>query len=287
MTALRTRRFLSIALTLLLVVGTVSSALAQNGSARVVRSFAPPGASSYGLDYVEDQAGNGTLYHTDWYTGNVYTITTSGVATLIFNVPEAIGVPYLQYSAAGICYVGSGDDQRSGTLYILEPDRGSAPYYTYVRSFTTDGTHLNTYDVSEHTNRAWAITYDGNHFWLVGYGTLTEFDSNFNLVQEHVVPWGVGTGGLDYDPSTDRMYNASSNYNVFSVFERGASAVDYYWLVPDWGHYYVQLALGHVSREARTFWVMDNTAVLIMELHDEYYDPVETTTWGSIKALYR
>ncbi len=285
MGSLRLLRPCPASLAAVLVVACVAAA--QSGEMDVVRSFAPPGASSYGLDYVEDRGGNGTLYHTDWYTGNVYTITTSGAATLIFNVPESIGTPYLQYSAGGICYVGSGDDQRSGTLYILEPDRGGAPYYTYVRSFTTDGTHLNTYDVSDHVDRAWAITYDGNHFWLIGPGTLSEFDSNFNFVQAHTRPWGVSEGGLDYDASTDRLYNSSSSYHTFSVFERGASTVDHFWYPPDQDHYYVQLAIGTVSRETRTLWVMDNSAVLIKEFHDYYYDPVETTTWGSIKALYR
>ncbi len=288
MTALRILRSLPAIMAVLTVLAVTSPAAAQSGELDVVRSFAPPGASSYGLDYIEDQYGVGTLFHTDWYTGNVYTITTSGVATLIFNVPESIGAPSLEYSACGICYVGSQDDQRSGTLYILEPDRGGTPpYYTRVRSFTTDGTHLNTYDVGDHVDRASAITHDGGHFWLMGAGsTFSEFDANFNFVNAFYMPWGVSEGGLDFDAATGRLYNSSVADNLISVFTRMGGDSEYAWIPPDSGDY-VSLAIGHVSRETRTVWVMDTTAMLIKELHDYYYDPVESTSWGSIKALYR
>ncbi len=286
MQGLRSRFILAVSAVVLILVAA-SGAAAPVGGPAVIRTITPPGDSPFGLDYVEDQYGVGTIYHTDNYTGDVYSITTGGHATLLFNVPDALGEPYTHYRAQGICYVGSPDDQRSGTLYILEADRGGSPYYTYVYSFTMDGTHLNTYDVSDIVDRGMGITFDGNHFWVVGNVTLVECDMSFNLVQSHTLPWYVGQGGLDFDPSTYRLYNAPVLGQRVVVFERGAVDYDYTWSTAIYN--VPALAIGHVTRETRTLWIMDNSQVqgVITEIHDDYYDPVESASWGAIKALYR
>jgi len=287
MRSLRPLRLLSASLAVTLVLIVASGAAAGSGEFHVIRSFTPPGANPYGLDYVETSAGVGTLYHTDWYTGDVYSITTGGAATLLFNVPESIGQPYWDYTAAAVCFVGSPDNQAAGTLYIVEPDRGGAPYYTIVRSFAMDGTHLNTWDISDIIARATGITFDGNHFWLIGYAELIECDTDFNLIQDHVIPWAVSDGGLDFDPSTNMLYNLSRGFQSVVVFERGAS----YITLQQWlgGYGLTSLAIGRVTRESRTLWLLDNSNIpsVIEEIDDLYYDPVESTTWGSIKALYR
>jgi len=189
--------------------------------------------------------------------------------------------------AAAICFVGDPDNQAAGTLYIVEPDRGGAPYYTIIRSFTLSGAHLNTWDVSDIIGRATGITFDGTHFWLIGYADLVQCDTDFNLVQDHIVPWAVGDGGLDFDAPTNMLYNLSRGFQSLVVFERGAEFITHQQYIGGYG--LTSLAIGHITRESRNLWLLDNSNIpsVIMEINDDYYDPVETATWGSIKALYR
>ncbi len=287
MRSLRSLRLRSAVPAAALILLIACGAAAQADGMDVVRSFNPPGANPYGLDYVETSTGIGTLYHTDWYTGDVYSITTGGTATLLFNVPDSIGQPYWNYTAAAICFVGDPDNQAAGTLYIVEPDRGGAPYYTIIRSFTLSGAHLNTWDVSDIIGRATGITFDGTHFWLIGYADLVQCDTDFNLVQDHIVPWAVGDGGLDFDAPTNMLYNLSRGFQSLVVFERGAEFITHQQYIGGYG--LTSLAIGHITRESRNLWLLDNSNIpsVIMEINDDYYDPVETATWGSIKALYR
>jgi len=283
-------RLAATALVLVLIIG-VGSAAAQQGESRALRSFAPPGDWPYGIDYVEASGGLGTLYHADYESGDVYSITTGGSATLLFNVPTSIGHPSWTFTAAAICFVGDADNQSAGTLYILEPDRGSSPYYTIVRSFSMDGAFLDEWDLSAIVNRGTGIAYDGSSFWLVGYADLVQCDSDFNLIQSHVVPWGVSGGGLDFDASTNLLYNLSTNFDAVVCFERGAEYITHEQYIGYLG-FYVNVpdaTIGHVTRESRTLWIVNNTDIpsVIMEINDDYYDPVESTSWGAIKALYR
>jgi len=248
-------------------------------------SFPPPGDSPAGIDFVAGDMGGGTIYHVDNYTGDVYSITTGGTATLLFNIAASTGQPYTYWHGNGVCFVGSGDDARSGTLYITRVDRGAAPYEDYVRSFTLDGTHLNTYDVSAIVDRPRGIAHDGTHFWLSSDGGFVKCDADFNLVQQFSGPWGSGNGGLDFDPLTGLLYNAGLGSAYIVVMDTSCASVNSWWLS---SNQRVAVAVGAVTeRDSRTLWVVDNTSILIEETEDVHFTPVEGAGWGSIKALFR
>jgi len=254
----------------------------------IIRSITPPGASPYGLDFVADGAGGGFFYHTDWYTGDVYTIDLDGTASLLFNVPQQLGQPYTYYRASGICFVGDGAKEGAGSLYILEWDRGGSPYFTYVHAFSVYGTHAGTYDISGIVSRGKSITHDGEHFWIIGDASLVECDADFNLVETHAIPWGSGDGGLDYDAVLGVLYNAPVLNQAVCVFEPGSASYTYYWYT--WVYNVPSIAVGQVTREYRTLWLMDNSQVqgMIVEIEDAYYaTPVEETSWSELKAQYR
>jgi len=287
MMIVRTRRLQTAILTVAVVLIVTGVAASRSDAMQIVRSIDAPGSSPFGLDYIEVSPGIGVIFHTDNQSGDVYRITTGGDPTLLFNVGDSIGLPYATYTAQGICFVGDPDNWEFGVLYILEADRGGAPYYTYVRAFSPDGTHLDTWDVSDIVDRAKGITHDGDHFWLIGNASIVKCDASFNLVQSYPIPWGGGNGGFDFDPITHRLYNADVLNQYVITFARGSSTSEYEWYS---GVYNVPaLAIGHLYRGTRYLWLMDNSQVQgrIVEVMDQFYDPVESTSWGAIKALFR
>ncbi len=248
-------------------------------------SFTPPGSQPAGIDFVSDGGRGGTIYHVDNYSGDVYSLTTGGVPTLLFNIAESVGQPYTYWHGNDVCFVPSGSDQRSGTLYITRVDRGASPYEDYVRSFSTDGTHINTYDVTDIVDRPRGIAFDGTHFWLSSDGGFVKCDTDFNFIEQYTGPWGSGNGALDFDPATGYLYNVGLGYNYVTVMDRSCALVWNWYLN---SNYRVGIAVGPVSaRDSRTLWIVDNTAIVIEEIEDQYFTPVEGGSWGSIKAMFR
>lgn len=262
-----------------------SLAACTTGPAHALGSFAPPGTQAAGIDFAPDGAGGGTIYHVDNYSGDLYALTTSGSATLLFNIAEATGHPYTYWHGNGICFVPT-EDQRSGTFYITRVDRGAPPYEDYVRSFSLDGTYLNTYDVSVIADRPRGITFDGTHFWLTSDGGFLKCDTDFNLIQQYTGPWGAENGALDFDPATGYLYNAGLGSNYIVVMDRNCQSVNW-WYLND--NYRVGIAVGPVTRPLpeRTLWIVDNTAIVIEEIEDAYYTPVEAASWSTVKTMFR
>ncbi len=268
---------------LLLVLAAAATVCAA--STQALGTFTPPGPYPAGIDFVSGGLGGDVIYHVDNYEGSVYSITTGGDATLLFKISESVGHPFTYYHGNGICFVPS-KDLRSGTFYITRADRGVPPYEDYVRSFTLDGTFLHEYDVSAIVDRPYGITFDGTYFWLSSDGGFVKCDTDFNMVQQYVPPWGTGNGALDFDPSTGYLYSAGLGWAYMTVMDLECNSV-YQWYLND--HYRVGVAVGPVNRPTpgRTLWIVDNTSVVIEEIEDVYYTPAEEASWSAIKAMFR
>ncbi|MBD3349203.1 MAG: hypothetical protein GF400_08435 [Candidatus Eisenbacteria bacterium] len=248
-------------------------------------SFPPPGTHPQGVDFVDDGAVGGTLYHVDNYTGDVYSITPGGTATLLFNIAEQTGEQYTYYHGTGICFVPSGGGGQTGTFYVTRPDRGASPYTDYVRSFDYDGTHLNTWDVSAVCDRPRGIAWDGTHFWLSGDAEYVKCDTDFGLIETYVPPWGTGSGALDFDPVTGLLYSAPLSWSYITVLDLECNVVRQ-WYLND--NYRVGVAVGRVTdRGARSIWISDSSSILIEETEDVHYTPIEAASWSAVKALFR
>ncbi|MBD3367988.1 MAG: hypothetical protein GF405_07435 [Candidatus Eisenbacteria bacterium] len=232
-----------------------------------------------------DGSESGGFYHVDNWDGDVYSVAPDGEATWLFSIAEATGEQYTNYHGMGLCFVPSRGDERSGTLYVTRPDRGAPPYTDYVRVFTTDGTHLGTYDVSDIVDRPHGIAFDGTHLWLSGDAAFVKCDMSFNEIDTYVAPWGTGSGALDYDPVTGFLYSAGLGDWYITVMDLECSVVHQWYLSST---YRVGIAVGEVTtRDTRSLWVVDNTTVTIEEIEDVYLTPVDASSWGWIKSLFR
>jgi len=232
-----------------------------------------------------DGSESGGFYHVDNWDGDVYSVASDGEATWLFNIGEATGEQYQNYHGSGLCFVPTKGDERSGMLYVTRPDRGGSPYTDYVRVFTTEGTHVQTYDVSDIVDRPMGITFDGAHFWLSGDTEFVKCDAGFNEVASYVAPWGTGGGALDYDPVTGHLYSAALHWAYITVLDLECNVVHQWYLNDD---YRVGIAVGELStRDSRSLWVVDSTTVTIELIEDVYLTPVDASSWGTIKSLFR
>ena len=238
-------------------------------------------------DYPQGIDGSETagFYHVDDWDGDVYSVAPDGGATFLFNIREATGEPYQNYHGNGLCFVPSEDDLRTGTLYVTRADRGGSPYTDYVRVFSTEGAHLQTYDVSDIVDRPHGITFDGTYFWLSGDAEFVKCDASFNRIASYVAPWGTGNGPLDYDPITNRLYSAGLGDGYITIMDLECNVVHQWYLNH---HYRTGIAVGEVDdRGSRSLWVSDSTSVTIEETPDSYLAPVGVASWGELKALFR
>lgn len=248
----------------------------------VVDSFMTPESSPMGVDWVESR---GVIYHVDENFGNVYTVTPEGDATLLFNMGVQIGIGEVQGIGNGLCFV-SGRGRVGDCLYITDYNGYADPFNDMVYKFRTDGMFLDSWNIQSICDQVLGICYDGTYFYLSSYTTseIVKCDSEFNEVARYAAP---GTaGGLEYDPELGCFY--MTDYPSGSIFvistPPAMSMLD--WFVGP-RIYSCGVAIARTTR-GRTLWYSTASGMRIYEIDDDYYNtPVEGTTWGATKALYR
>jgi hypothetical protein len=257
---------------------------AEGGLSRaVIDSFPSPGEAPLGLDWVE---GRGVLYHVDEVAADVYSITPEGTATFLFSALAQIGYPDSHCLAGGLCYVET--PARQAYLYISDKDgHGDDPYTDRVYQFTLDGTLVNSWDIESICDGVIGICFDGAHFWLSSYtnGQIVKCDAAFERVAVYPHPSGSG-GSLDYDPETGYYYVSDFTAGMIYVCDAEMNQIAAYGN-PTGSSIMSSLAVGRTTR-GRTLWCSGVVLTgIIYEIDDDYYNPVEETTWGSIKAQFR
>ncbi len=254
-------------------------------SRAVIDSFASPGIAPMGIDWVE---ADGVLYHVDEEFGDVYSITPEGVATWLFDVPTQTGVQGA--GANGVCYVSvpGRDDEY---LYITDYNGAALPPTDMVYQFTLDGTLVSSWDIESVCDSVIGICFDETHFWLSSYSRrqIIKCDAAFNEIAAYSHP-GATAGGLDYDPATGLyyltefiwgiVYVCDSEMTVQSVFVAHPTALNM-----------VGVTVGRTVRGralwCSKYWTDEQQWHSIYEIDDDYYNPVEETSWGFIKAMFR
>lgn len=149
----------------------------------ILDSFPSPGITPGGLDWVE--GGRGVLYHVDEYSTDVYSITSEGMATQLFDIATQIGVPGEHWIGKGICYV-----EASGELFITDPYGYTGDLSDMVYRFALDGTLIDSYDVTAICPGITGVCFDGAHFWIcsITNGQIVECDQNFSSVAIYAAP---------------------------------------------------------------------------------------------------
>jgi hypothetical protein len=252
-------------------------------SRAIIDSFLAPGTTPLGIDWVE---GRGVLYHVDEWPSDVYSITPDGTATFLFNALAQLGFTESHCLAGGVCYVET--STREAHLYITDKDgHVEDPLTDRVFQFTLDGTLVNSWDIESICDGVIGICFDGSHFWLSSYtnGQIVKCNADFQQVAVYPHPMGTG-GSLDYDPETGYYYVTDFMAGMIYVCDAEMNQIAAY-SGPTTGFMITSLAVGRTVR-GRTLWCSGIvTGPFIFEIDDDYYNPVEKTTWGSIKAQHR
>ena len=243
----------------------------------VIDSFGAPGAAPMGVDWDDS---SGMLYHIDELGGRVYSITPDGFATELFSVTEALGLPGDLYVGNGLCF----DPGGGGTLLVSDFG-GYAPLYVdMLYRFSLDGDLLRSVNVDSICDGVVGVCFDGANYWLSSYvrGEIVKCDTAFALVDALAHP-GSSSGGLDFDPDTGAyyvtdiitgtVYACDETMTVLGAFGGPASEL-------------AGVAVGRTVR-GRSLWCSSFGTGLVYEIDDLYTSPVEPSSWGSIKALFR
>ncbi len=259
------------------------------GARAVVDSFPSPGTKPMGLVWAEPG-----LFHVDEAKGDVYWMAPDGAVVLLFNVLERIGHPESQDCGNGICEF---NEYMAGQLYITDFNgHKDDPETDRVYHFCTDGTLVSSWDVSAIADGVVGIaTRYGSTFWLTtAGGEVVECNDDFEETARYSIP-GYSGGGIDYDTETHKLYLidyvtgdvlvCDDEMNVLTVFDGHPTATNM-----------IGVTVGSTARESeRSVWtstygsVDPPVAPSIFEIDDEYYDPnpVEASSWGAIKGIYR
>jgi DNA-binding beta-propeller fold protein YncE len=249
----------------------------------VLNSFPSPDTAPMGVDW--DEAGQ-ILYHVDEDSGKVYSFQPpSWMPALLFDVPTQIGIGATDHVGNGICYI---PDGRDGSLYITDYGGYDADPINRVYQFSPDGTLLGSWDVDAIcTNGVLGICFDGVSFWLSDFrGDLLECDESFNVIAAYGDPSGSGAGGaLDFDPDSGLFYMTHYLLGTIYVLDGSLNLLDSF-AGPAVAS--IGVAVGRqVTRDAGSLWFASYDTDIIYEIDDEYESPVERSSWGRIKAVYR
>jgi hypothetical protein len=249
----------------------------------VLDSFSSPSTAPMGIDW--DDVGQ-ILYHVDEERGEVYSFQPpSWTPFLLFDVPTQIGAGATIHVGNGICLV---PDGRAGSLYITDYHGYDADPVDRVYQFSLDGTLLDAWDVGAIcAGGVLGICFDGSSFWLSEYGgDLLECDESFNLIAAHDDPSGSGAGGaLDFDPESGLFYMTDFLLGAVHVLDGDLNLLDSF---PGPAAGSVGVAVGRlIVRDVRSLWFASYLTDIIYEMDDEYESPVEHSSWGRIKALYK
>jgi len=248
----------------------------------VVDSFPSPGLAPMGLDWVESL--RGTIYHVDEGSGNVYAITPEGTDELLFNVGVQIGAGQIAGIGNGICHVY--EPGEGHCLYIADYNGHEDPFIDMVYKFALDGTLLGSWEVQEICDQVLGICFDGTYFYLscLASTDIVRCDTSFAEVDRHDAPSGASGGALDYDPVLDCYYMTNYYYGMIYILD---AALDEDGSIQGPATQSAGLTIGRTTR-GRTLWFGSVANQTIYELTDGYYnDPVERTTWGSLKQMHR
>ncbi len=252
-------------------------------SRAVLDSFSSPSTAPMGVDW--DDVGQ-TLYHIDQEWGEVYSFQPpSWTASLLFDVPNQIGIGATINVGNGICFV---PDGRDGSLYITDYGGYGADLVDRVYQFSLDGTLLDSWDVDAICpGGVVGICFDGSSFWLSDLGgDLVKCDESFNLIATYDDPSGSGAGGaLDFDPESGLFYMTDSLFGAIHVLDGDLNLLGSF-SGPAVGA--IGVAVGRSAvRDGRRLWFTSYWTDIIYEIDDEYESPVEHSSWGRIKSLYR
>lgn len=249
----------------------------DSGLARtVLDSFPSPDVSPMGVEWVE--LGRGGLYHVDESVGNVYSITPEGVATWLFDIPTATG--YAAASGNGICYV-----EEASVPYLYIADYNGFDTVDRIYKFTPTGTFVAEWDVDAFIGQALGITFDGVYFWVASLerGEIIKCNSAFVEVAAYPHPGG-SAGGIDYDPVSGLFYVMTYPGGMVYICDDTMTVQDSFMSQGTAGAM-LGICVGRIR--GRTLWCASFNTEYIYEILDELVSPVEETTWGSIKALFR
>lgn len=247
----------------------------------VIDSFSAPGSRPAGVDWAESVQ---LIYHVDEGARgdgdrNVWTISPGGAATVLFNVPAAVGLS----GAAGndLTYVEERDE-----LVVADYLGHDEPYHDAVYRFSISGEFIRSYDVAQICSGVIGICWDGESYWLSGLGTreIVQCDTSFAEVSRHAHPGG-GAGALDYDPDMAVFYVSDYTSGRIYICDETMAAIDTF-NGPGPGFGFSGVAVGR-SREQRTLWCASASTGVIYEIEDEYSTPVERLSWGAVKSRYR
>lgn len=243
----------------------------------IIDSFAAPGISPMGVDWVESA---GVLYHVDEEFGDVFEITPEGASTWLFDIETALGTPGA--SGNGICYV---EERQTSYLYITDW-HGHTGSNDAVYKLSLAGSLIDMYPVESFCSGVMGVCFDGASFWLSGddAGIVVKCDASFSPITTYPHPAGSG-GGMDHDPVTGHFYVGDYITGTIYVCDGGMNALDSFsagWLTQGT----LGVSLGRTDRD-RTLWVSNFYSDRIYEIDDEFVSPVEDATWGSVKACFR
>lgn len=276
----------AVALAVMLAAPAVTAA--QEFQRAVIDSFDGPDDRPFGVDWVQDL---GVMYLVDEWTSQLYSVTPEGSATLLFNIIDSLGVEPGPDAGNAVCYV-PGSGEREASIFI--GDYGGAtgfPYHDTVYEFTLGGTLLNTWNVNTQCGSGGlsGLAHDGTDFWLnCGY-YIVKCDAGFNVLDSFVNPGAGGLatqGGLDYHPVLDVLY-VIQYYpgDVYVIDPSDYSTLDSF---PAPTEDACGLTIGRpIGGRGRSLWTTSRATGRVYEIEDTYDTPVETTSWGTVKSLYR
>lgn len=251
-------------------------------SRSIADSFPSPTVAPMGVDWVPDERG-GRLLHAEEDSGNIYWIDEGGMGEFLLNVPSVLGHAGLR--ANGIHY-----RAEAGSAYIYVTDYNGdlgASYDDAVYRLSPDGSGFVIYEVESFCDGVVGITFDGTHFWLscLTQGEVIQCDTNLVMVASFPHPSGSGGGGIDYDPTTGLFYLSDYWTPDIYVCDAEMNVVDII-AGPGPGCCSLGVAVGDVEI-GRYLWVTNFESDRFYKIDDEYYNPVEEMSWGTIKATHR
>jgi hypothetical protein len=258
----------------------------------VVDSFPSPGTKPMGLDYYDV---SDMILHVDEARGDVYEVYPDGSAHLLFNVLDETGYPESADCGNGICHVAH--YPAPGDIYVTDynghkDEPGVDRVYKFHPDITRQEWVWESWDVSAFADGVVGVASAyGSTFWLTtAGGEIIECNEDFEEMARYSIP-GFSGGGIDYDTYYNRCYLidyltgdvhvCDSAFNVLYSFDGHPTATNM-----------VGVTVGRSTR-GRSVWTstFGSTDPLIdpfiFEIDDEFYSPVEASSWGRVKAAYR
>lgn len=250
---------------------------------RNIRLYTPPSntASIFansldGLDDPMDMAFDnfGNLFVAD-YVHMVHKITPAGVASVIAT-PSNPGV--VTRDDAGNIYVGEVDTRK---ILKIAPD---GTVSTYVNQVSANGFNLGMLYMESDGNM-YTGDVGGGKMWKIGPGgsPITEFATGLVMLGG-MAPW-VGGGWIvtTYGSHTLRIVNPDGTHYLYAGATGVAGSTDGPLLT---ARFYLPSAILYSPNEGK-YYVADHGNSKVRVFDAPTIVPVQTTSWGRVKSLYR